>query len=98
VRVSADGSSEKGTDAPEIIASGPDRRLSARDRPVADVIDRIRPWFNGRILVVDANVGRQRVTGVFDAGDPPRALQALVGPQGGRVTHVTPWLLIVTKE
>lgn len=97
VRVNADGSAEKGADLPDFLTAGPDARVAARNRPVAEVIDRIRPWFGGRIVIADESVGRRPVTGVFDASDPARALEALVGPQGGRVIRVTPWLLIVSR-
>jgi len=98
VRVTADGSMERGGDRPDLFVLGPDRRVGVRNRPVAEVIERLRPWFAGRILVADDEVGRKSVTGVFDAADPARALDALVGPQGGRVIRITPWLLIVSRN
>jgi transmembrane sensor len=98
VRVAADGSTERGDDRPDLFVLGPDHRVGVRNRPVAEVIERIRPWFAGRIVVADDEVGRPSVTGVFDAADPARALDALVGPQGGRVIRITPWLLIVSRS
>ena len=97
VRIGAGGAVEKGADLPDFLMAGPDARLAARNRPVSEIVDRIRPWFNGRIVIADGSVGRQSVTGVFDASDPLRALEALVVPQGGRVIKVTPWLLVVAK-
>lgn len=97
VRIGPDGMTEKGSDLPSFLMTGPDVRVAARNRPVSEVIDRIRPWFAGRIVIADGSVGRQPVTGVFDASDPVRALEALVVPQGGRVIQVTPWLLVVSK-
>jgi transmembrane sensor len=98
VRVAADGSTERGEDRPDLFVLGPDHRVGVRNRPVAEVIERIRPWFAGRIVIADDEVGRRSVTGVFDAADPARALDALVGPQGGRVIRITPWLLIVSRS
>jgi len=98
VRVAADGSTERGEDRPDLFVLGPDHRVGVRNRPVAEVIERIRPWFAGRIVIADDEVGRKSVTGVFDAGDPAGALDALVGPQGGRVIRITPWLLIVSRS
>jgi transmembrane sensor len=98
VRVGSDGATERGEDRPDLFLLGPDHRVGVRNRPVAEVIERIRPWFVGRIVIADDEVGRRSVTGVFDAADPPRALDALVGPQGGRVIRITPWLLIVSRN
>ncbi len=98
VRMAADGSTERGADRPDLFVLGPDHRVGVRNRPVAEVIERIRPWFAGRIVIADGEVGRQPVTGVFDAADPVRALDTLVGPQGGRVIRITPWLLIVSRS
>jgi len=96
-RIGADGTAERESGLPDELTDGPSARIAARNRPVAEVIDRIRPWYDGRILVADAEVGRPLVTGVFDASDPARALEAAVGPQGGTVLRITPWLLVVFK-
>lgn len=97
VRIGRDAA-ERGTDPRGYLVVGAEGRLSVRNRPVAEVIDRLRPWFAGRIVIADQSIGRQPVTGVFDVADPAVAVEALVGPQGGRVTRVTPWLLIVSKN
>jgi len=97
VRVKRDGTSESGSGLPDYLLAGPEGRLAVRNRPVAEVVERLRPWFAGKIIVTDDHVGGQPVTGVFDAADPAKALEVLVGPQGGRVIRVTPWLLIVSK-
>jgi len=97
VRVGADGTADKGTGLPDHLLEGPGPRLAVRNRPVAEVVERLRPWFAGRILIADDGVGQKPVTGVFHAADPHAALEAIVGPQGGRVIRVTPWLLIVSK-
>ena len=95
VRVEGDGSVRQGADLPDYLLAGPGSRLAVRNRPVAEVVERLRPWFSGRIVIANGSIGDQPVTGVFDATDPADALEAIVGPQGGRVLRVTPWLLIV---
>jgi transmembrane sensor len=95
VRVGKDGSVRQGADLPDYLLAGPGSRLAVRNRPVAEVVERLRPWFSGRIVIANGSIGDQPVTGVFDATSPADALAAIVGPQGGRVLRVTPWLLIV---
>ena len=95
VRVDSDGSVRQEADLPDYLLAGPGSRLAVRNRPVGEVVERLRPWFSGRIVIANGNIGDQPVTGVFDATDPAAALEAIVAPQGGRVLRVTPWLLIV---
>lgn len=97
VRVNKDGSVQRAADLPDYLLAGPGPRLAVRNRPVAEVVERLRPWFSGRIVIANGSIGEEPVTGVFDAADPAAALEAIVGPQGGRVLRVSPWLLIVLK-
>lgn len=97
VRIDKDGAAERASNMPGDLVAGPGPRLAVRNRPVAEVIERLRPWFAGRIVIADDSVGKELVTGVFDAADPAQALEAIVGPQGGLVLRVGPWLLIVAK-
>lgn len=97
VRIGKGGGAERASNLPGYLMAGPGPRLAVRNRPVSEVIERLRPWFAGRIVIADDSVGREPITGVFDAADPAQALEAIVGPQGGRVLRVGPWLLIVDK-
>jgi transmembrane sensor len=97
LNVATDGAVERASNLPDHLLGGPEARLAVRNRPVSEVVDRLRPWFAGRIVIADGSVGRAAVTGVFDTADPEAALRAIVGPQGGRVLRVSPWLLIVSK-
>ncbi|MBL4602629.1 MAG: hypothetical protein JKY84_07790, partial [Emcibacteraceae bacterium] len=63
-----------------------------------DVIDEISPWFSGKIILADSNIGKFRMTGVYDVHDPVAALQALVNPHGGVVHQITPWLIIISSQ
>ncbi|BAV65355.1 FecR family protein [Sphingobium cloacae] len=71
--------------------------LVARGETLGNVIEQIRPWYRGRILVLDSSLAAVPVTGIFKASDPLRAICNLVEPHGGRVATVTPWLIVVTK-
>lgn len=71
-------------------------RLVVEDAAVPDVIEAIARYHNGAILVVSPFLKQRRVTGVYDPRDPARALRVLVGPYGGVVRQVTPYLLTVS--
>lgn len=75
----------------------PDRRMViVKDRPVSEVIDRLRPWFGGAILVSGDEATRLRVTGAYDPRDPAKALALLLSAHGGRVRPISPWLIWVS--
>lgn len=67
-----------------------------RGRTVKDAIEELRPWYRGRIFLASDAIGAQRVTGIYRLSDPEDALRALVEPHGGRITTITPWVLIVS--
>lgn len=83
---------------PADVAAWRGGRLVVADRPLESVIDTIRRNHSGAILVTGGGLDDRRVTGVYDLTDPARALRALVGPYGGTVRAVTPWLLVVSTS
>jgi transmembrane sensor len=70
--------------------------IVARNRTVADVIDEVRPWFGGRIVLVSGDLARRRVDGVYDARDPVQAVKGVIGPSGGTLRFVTPWVMVIS--
>jgi transmembrane sensor len=69
-------------------------QIVARDRPMADVVDELRRYYPGLIVVSDSALRGRRVTGVYNLADPKAALSAIVGAHGGSVRQVAPWLLV----
>lgn len=43
-------------------------------------------------------IGVQQLTGSYDLCDPVAALRLMVDPHGGRVTQISPWLIVVSGE
>lgn len=87
---------QRGTVAPDEVAAWIDGQIVVRDRPLAEVVDELRHYFGGIILLADRSFGQQRVTGVYNIADAGSALQAIAGAHGGSVRQVTPWLLLVS--
>lgn len=96
VRIGSDHAVRRGTDHPEMFAAWRQGRLLVVNRTIADVIDDVRPWYKGRIILSDERLGQRRVTGFYDLRDPAVTLESLVHPDGGAVTRITPWLMIVS--
>ncbi len=73
-------------------------KLSIDGATVSDIVEQLRPYYPGTIVVTDDSLGRQFVTGVFDIRDPAGALSAIVEPHAGKVRRITPWLLLVSAS
>ncbi|CAL4870016.1 hypothetical protein MMA231_04314 (plasmid) [Asticcacaulis sp. MM231] len=71
------------------------RLLIEGDR-LSAIVDQIRPYHRGFIWVTDDALAHETVTGVFDLRDPAAALRVAVAPYGGRVTQISPWLIVVS--
>jgi transmembrane sensor len=91
-----DGSIRQATIAPQEVASWRDHRLFVEGSTVGQVVDELRRYNAGWIVFADAGFAKQQVTGLYDLGDPDRALRILVAPFGGQVREITPLLKIVS--
>jgi transmembrane sensor len=94
VRVAANGHVERGAIPPDEVAPWLHGQIVARDRPMADIVDELRRYYGGAIVVADGALRGRRVTGVYNLADPAAALRAIVGAHGGAVRQVSPWLLV----
>lgn len=85
-----------GTDNPALLGAWREGQLIVRNRPVGEVIDELRPWHHGRIIVLNPALKDRRIDGVFDARDTVAALTAIVRQEGGSVRTLTPWLIVIS--
>lgn len=86
---------ERGTVPPTDVAAWREGRLVVDNIRFADLIEQLDRHHRGLILLSDAALGERRITGVFDADDPSRALEAAAAGLNARVTALSPYLLIV---
>ncbi|WP_395334823.1 FecR domain-containing protein [Novosphingobium sp. BL-8H] len=90
-----DGEARSDHAAPQLVASWALGEVNARDRRVADVIEDIRPWYRGKIIVMGSALADRRINGVYDPRDAGKAIRSMVLPLGGTVTQITPWIIVV---
>jgi transmembrane sensor len=83
---------------PDQIASWRTGRLVVDGATVEQVVEQIRRYHGGAILLHDDRLGERRVTGVFDLHDPIGALRAVVEPHAGKVVELTPYLLLISAR
>lgn len=98
VRVSWAGDVTRGEQPPSQTAAWRERQLIAQDQPLGDVVDRLRRYYAGAIVVTDEALTAQPVTGVYDLDNPAGALRAIARSQNATVREITPWLLVVSRS
>ena len=98
VRVSRSGHLQRGKQPASHIGAWRRNQLIAQDQPLGDVMDRLRRYHSGAIVLLDGSLADQPVTGVYDLGNPVRALRAIARSQNAVVRAITPWLLIVSRS
>ena len=89
-RLGGTGTVERGVVQTDEVAPWLHGQIVARDRPMADVVDELRRYYRGMIVVADDTLRGRRVTGVYNLADPKAALSAIVGAHGGSVGRCLP--------
>jgi len=97
VRVSWTGAVARRSGPPSQVAAWRRRQLIAQDQPMRDVIDQLRRYYRGTIIVTDRALGDRPVTGVYNLTDPVDALRAIAHAHGATVRQITPWVLVVSR-
>ena len=98
MRAVADKPAERGRMPVEEVAAWTRKRLVVKNQPVSEIVDALRPYFDGLIFVRDETVARERLTGVYDLSNPVEAVRAIARAQGARVIEVSPWILILSSR
>jgi len=99
ISITGGGDVDKGKEVVEQIGIWRSGQLVARDRPIGDVVNDLRPYFNGAIVLLSDELSKRRVTGVYDLRDPVEALRALGRAHGAMtVRQVLPWLVVVSAS
>lgn len=98
VRVSWLGQSIRADQPPGQAAPWRKGQLIALDRPMHEVVDRLRPYVHGTIILADRAMAARPITGVYNLSDPVEALRGIAGAHGGTVRRITPWVLVVSGD
>ena len=96
MRVTWNGASQQGHARADEVASWTGGDLIARNRPVGEVVDALRPYFRGAILIQSQRFSSLRVSGIYSLQDPAMTLADLAASHGAVMRRVSPWLMVVT--
>jgi transmembrane sensor len=91
-----DGTARRGRLPPAEVAAWRDGLLFVEDTTVAEVVETLRDYHPGWVVLRDPGLAARRVTGIYDLRDIGRALAALMQPTGGQVRTLTPLVFILT--
>lgn len=95
--VSRSGQAASGHNPPDEVGAWRQGQLVAHNQPIADIVEELRPYFSGLIVIASDSVGRRRVTGVYNLREPVEALRAVGRAHADiTVTRLLPWLVVVS--
>ncbi|MDE1146095.1 MAG: FecR domain-containing protein [Azospirillaceae bacterium] len=90
------GSAQRETAPPTQVAAWRQGQIIAQDQPMREIVDQIRPYYRGTILLTNQHLAGRPVTGVYNLADPIDALRGVAQAHGATVHQITPWLLLVS--
>lgn len=93
----ATGNIRQGKAPPGMVGAWRQGYLVVRDAAVTEVIDAVRRYYHGMIVLADADVGAQRISGSFHLHDPIAVIRAAVEPNAGAVRVIAGYLVIVSS-
>lgn len=93
-----DGRAQQSAIATDEVASWVAGQQFFENARVSDVVEQLRRYQHGWIIIGNDALGQQRVTGLYDLRDPQRALQALMAPLGGHVAHYSALLTVLEEK
>jgi transmembrane sensor len=98
ISVSSDKAAARGHDAAPEVAAWRHGRLVVRDRPAAEIVDALRPYLHGLILLRNPAFEARRVSGIYDLRDPAATLQSLADSYGAKLVRISPWITLVSEK
>lgn len=98
LRILANGAHERQMLEPAQIAPWRNRQLIVDNQPVAAVVDAIRPYYSGMIVVRGARFSGEPLTGVYNLADPASALRAVAAAHGATVHRLSPWVTVLNGD
>ncbi|MFT4090288.1 MAG: FecR family protein [Asticcacaulis sp.] len=96
--IEAGGRGLRGKVQPDEVGGWAEGELVVRDRPVSEVVEAMRPYYRGVIILNDKAFAERRVTGVYRLDQPVDTLTALAASHGANVQAATPWVMLVNKN
>lgn len=98
VRIDGSGGRQRQQRDPAQIAAWRNRQLVVDNQPVEAVVNAIRPFYPGAIIVRGGRLAQLPLTGVYNLADPVAALRAVAIAQDAGFHRLSPWLLVLSGD
>lgn len=82
----------------EQVAAWRQWQLLVNDRPLAEVIEQLRAYYPGVLLLQDRALGQRRITASLNLRSPGSALQLAIAPLGGQLTQWGPYITVIRER
>lgn len=92
------GSLNQGREAPDNIATWQQGTVLMENGTVSSLVAALKPWQPGLMVVLDQDLGRQPVSGVYNLHHPIQALELALKPHGGHVHRLSRWLTVISRS
>lgn len=89
------GSLEPLNRSPEQLAAWRRGLLLVENRSVSEILEQMRRYTPGLIVLADSQLAERRINGVYDMRDPDRALNALAQSLAAPSQRITPWMRVL---
>ncbi|MBL4601447.1 MAG: hypothetical protein JKY84_01745 [Emcibacteraceae bacterium] len=96
IKVAWTGNVTRGISPPIQIGAWQQGKIIAKDQSVAEVIDEIRSWYEGVIILRGKDLASQPLSGVYNVSDPVEVVRAIASAQGASMYQITPWILVLS--
>ena len=87
-----------GEAAPDGVGTWRHGELIAYDRPISEIVDDLRPYHDGFILLRNKAFAETRVSGLYDLADADKTLRDLAASHGAVVRRISPWVTVITAD
>lgn len=98
VRLSRTGAVALGDVATDDVAAWRERRLVVYDVPIRQVVEQIARHTKAVVVFADSGIADQPVTATVDLQHPDEALRTVVGLRYGKVTEISPYLVVISAR
>jgi transmembrane sensor len=98
LRVARDGAIVTGEEPPAQVAAWLEGRLIVKHRPAGEVIDTLRRYYRGVVILRGDDLAVQPLTGVYDVDDPVAAMKAIAGALGAKAYQLSPWVFVLSED
>ena len=97
-QVTQTGAVGRGHAPRDLVAAWTSGQLVVKNEPVSEVIDALRPYFDGIVVLHGRKLAAEPLTGIYNLADPVGALRAVARAQGASLHQISPWLIVVTGD